>query len=329
MSEEEQTESIVDALRASFDEISETEETETEESAEAQPEEYVEEDAPVEAQAESEEEEATEEPSDDEEPETVFQAPEHWSSELREQFDSLAPEAQQVLLERDKEFQRGYQEKAEGIAAIQQAIEPWKQVLAQRGITEDQAIRTLFAAQHQIESDPVNGILMLARNFGVWDQLQSQFTPNTDDDFTDPEVKALKQQLAELQSQIVQTNQGIQQQQTSGAQEELNKFVNAVDESGKPAHPHFDKVRELMAPLVSQGKSLEDAYKETVWSVPEYREQALKPKPQSEAEKAQKVKKAKKASRAIQQDGTAKSSDSSDESLSIDGELRQAWKELA
>ena len=53
-----------------------------------------------------------------------------------------------------------------------------------------------------------------------------------------------------------------------------------------------------MAPLVGAGKSLEDAYNETLWTIPDYRKsqleaqrkQALK---KTEAERAEKAKKAK------------------------------------
>lgn len=326
---EEQTESIVDALKASFEELSDEGETETPEVEATQDDPEPE----VEAEAEEHSEEGTldaeaEEDNEEEEPVTVFQTPEHWSSDDKAVFEQLPDEAKELVLARDASFQQGYQEKAQTIADIQQAIEPWKQALAQRGVTADQAIRALFAAQHQIETDPVNGILQLAKNFGVADQLQAQFTPNTDDDFTDPEVKALKQQLAELQGQLNQTAQTFNQAQTNTAQDELNKFTQAVDDKGNLTHPHFDKVRSLMAPLVNEGKSLEEAYSETVWSVPEYREKALKPKPVDEVEKAKRVKKAKKASRAINQDGTAKSTDA-DETLDVKSELQQAWKQLA
>ena len=244
---------------------------------------------------------------------------------MREQFSSLTPEAQEVLLARDKEFQKGYQEKAQAISAISQAIEPWKEVLAQRGITPDQAIRTLFAAQHALETKPLDGILQLAQNFGVMDQLQKRFVPDTDDDFADPEVKALKAQIDDLKSQINQTQEGFKTQQTQSVQEQLNQFKSAVDEKGNPKHVHFDKVKHLMAPLVGQGKTLEQAYSEVVWSVPEFRESQLK-KPNDEVDKARKVKQAKRASRSIKQDGKAKSTEA-DDPISIGDDLRLAWKQ--
>ena len=142
---------------------------------------YVDETETVEDDAQ--EVEATED-GDGQEPE-VFQAPEHWTSEQKETFGSLDAKAQEILLQKDKEFQQGYQEKAKGIAEISQAVEPWKQMIAERGLTEGQAIRALFAAQAQLERDPVNGILQIAQSFGIADQLKERFSPNTDDDLSD------------------------------------------------------------------------------------------------------------------------------------------------
>ena len=81
----------------------------------------------------------------------VFQAPAHWSSEEKEQFSSLAPEAQEFLIEKDKQFQQGFQERAQEKSDLEAALEPWKQTIAQRGMSEADAIRTLFATQAQIE----------------------------------------------------------------------------------------------------------------------------------------------------------------------------------
>jgi len=318
MTEEVQEQSISELLSEAMSET--TEETEAEEVSTP-----TDESEPVE-EADAEEPVEAEEDSEGEEPETVFQPPEHWSSDEKAQFSALPPEAQAILLERDKHFQSGYQERVQSISDIESAIEPWKQHLAQRGVTADQAIRNLFAIQAQIESNPADGILWLAQNYGVLDQLKTQFAPDTDGDFIDPEVKALNDKIAKLEGLINQTNQTVQQAQTSTAQEQLNQFVSAVDADGKKVHQHYDAVRELMAPLVAQGKSLEDAYAETVWTVPEYREaQVAKPKV-NEVEKARKVKQAKKAARGINQDGTAKSTES-DEELSIADGLKLAWKQ--
>ena len=174
---------------------------------------------------------------------------------------------------------------------------------------------------------------MLAQRFGVLDQLQQQFVPDTDDDLADPQVKALQKQVQNLTSQLstFQTETQTAQQQT--LQDQLDSFKNETDSDGKLVRPHFDQVRGLMAPLVNEGKSLSEAYEQVVWSVPEFREAQIKSKSEAEKkedelEKARKVKQAKKAANSIKPTGKESPADEEAE-LSLGDDLRAAWKELA
>lgn len=335
------TELVIDSLREAWKEEAKGES----EPLEAAPEpEDSEPELEVEAEDDSEEvslegaefdevEAAAEEDDEDGEPEEVFQPPEHWSSDEKETFKSLTPEAQQILLNKEKQFQQGYQERAQSISDIEKAIEPYKQTLAYMGIDEGTAVRTLFSTYQRMMSDPANGILQLAQQFGIMDQLRQQFAPDTDDEFVDPEIKALRQQVQELQGNLGQ----FQQQTVIGQQQELlsqiESFKAQKDEKGTPVHPYFDQVRQQMAPLVQQGKSMEEAYNEVVWTVPEYRDKHLKTvqskrKNESAQERAKRVKAAKKAATANKTSGKSQA-DADDDSLTVKDELRAAWSNLS
>lgn len=322
MATDKETDAVVDILR---EEMLSSADPETAELADVPDD--SDQDAEVEAEA------AATETTDDEEPEEVFQAPEHWSSDEKEQFRSLSPEAQRILVEKDKQFQKGFQERAQSKSDLEAALEPWKQQIAQRGMSEADAIRTLFATQAQIEQDPVNGILMLAQRFGVLDQIQQNFAPDTDDDLDDPQIRALRNELRDVKSQLTNFQSMSESERQQHLQTEINNFKNAQDETGALKHPYFDNVRHLMAPLVQQGKSMDEAYNETVWSVPEYREQQLKvrnerKKEDDELAKARKVKDAKKAANSLKPSGKEDPA-SEDAELSLKDELSAAWKELA
>ena len=321
---DEVTESIADALTQAMAEA----ETETEESTETVEASGISEEATEEIAEEEVELEAVEEDDDGEEPETVFQAPEHWSSDERTQFDSLPPEAQEVLLARDKSFQTGYQEKAQSISAITDAIKPWEQSLAQRGLTPEQAIRTLFAAQHQLDTDAVGGILQIAQNYGVLDQLQAKFAPETDDDdLVDPQFKALQQEIQDLKSQLTQTTQGIQQQQNQTVQQQIESFQTAVDDKGELKHPHFEEAMPMILAAVQSGDALDAAYDKAKWSVPAYRDSLVqKESEKTVAAKAKKVKQAKRAARGVKTNGKADPEEGS-EVLSLKEDLEEAFRQ--
>jgi len=269
--------------------------------------------------------EAEEDGQDAEPQEEVFQAPEHWSSEHKESFATLSPEAQQILIARDAEFQKGYQERAQGITDIQSAIEPWKQTIAQMGRSEADAIRTLFATYSSLVNDPLNGIQNLAQSFGVLDQINA---PDTDDEYVDPELKALRQQVQGLQGQLQQFSTTQQQAAQSDGQRMIDDFKSAKDAEGNLANPYFDEALPLITSLVQQGKSLEDAYNEAKWTVPAYRE-ANTPKAEvklTAEQKAAKVKKARQASNTVKTP-KGQTPDTQEKSLSLQDELTAAFRE--
>jgi len=323
---EELTESIAEALQASFNEAeTDTESVEAEAAqgdseAELVAETVDGEDTPIE---ENEVAVEAEEDTQDAEPARVFQAPEHWSSEHKEQFAALDPSSQELVLARDADFQTGYQERVQGITDIQSALEPWKQTIAELGLSEADAIRTLFATYNTLRTDPLSGIQNLAQNFGVLDQLN---VPETDDDYTDPGVKALQSQIAGLQQQLQEVGNYQQQAVRSEGQRMIDNFKSEKTADGKEAHPYFEDALPLITSLVSQGKSLEEAYSEAVWTVPAYRE-ASTPKAGLTAEqKAAKVKQARKASNTVKT-SRSDSPGSQEKVMSLEDELTAAFRE--
>jgi signal transduction histidine kinase len=279
------------------------------------------EDTPIEQNAAPAE---AEEASEDAEPETVFQAPEHWSSELKEQFAALDPTAQEILLARDKEFQTGYQERAQSVADLQKAFEPYQQVIAQMGVSEAQAIRSLMSTYSQLLQNPLDGIRGLAQNFGVLDQLVA---PDTDDLFIDPNTKALQQEISSLKNQITNLSQTQQQTAQERGYQMLEDFRSAKDDKGQPLRPYFDDALPLINSLVQQGETLEAAYEQAKWSVPAYREsQAAQKSEPSEAERLKKVRQAKKAAEAVKPSG--KAPEAPQKELTRRDELAEVWNEL-
>jgi hypothetical protein len=200
--------------------------------------------------------------------------------------------------------------------------------LAQRGLTPEQAIRTLFAAQHQLDTDAVGGILQIAQNYGVLDQLQAKFAPETDDDdFTDPGIKALQQEIRDLKNQVTQTTQGIQQQQTQTVQQQIESFQNAKDDKGELLHPHFEDAMPMILAAVQSGDDLASAYDKAKWSVPAYRESLeQKTTEKTEAAKAKKVKQAKRAARGVKTNGKADPEEGV-EALSLHDDLAEAFRQ--
>ena len=125
-----------------------------------------------------------------------------------------------------------------------------------------------------------------------------------EDKYVDPTIKGLRSDLEQTRRELASLKQGTSQQTVSTLTAQVNAFKDSRDEQGGLKYPYFERVRTLMAPIVDTGKSLDEAYQEVVWSVPEYREsqeKASREKTSKEAaekaekDRASKVKKAKDA----------------------------------
>ena len=106
------------------------------------------------------------------------------------------------------------------------------------------------------------------------------------------EIDALNQRLSAFERQQQDTLREKVSTALSVAETRLKAFTEAKDAEGKPAHPHFDRVRRQMALAVQTANaagetlSLEDAYDRAVWADPELRQQLTAAQTRAEATKA-------------------------------------------
>ena len=203
--------------------------------------------------------------------------PDRWSAEWKTQFASLPREAQQVLLERETEYNKGFTQTSQEAAALRKQYEPLEQVLGPRrqnwqmqGMNETQAVGQLLAISDYADKDPAGFIQWFAQQRGInlsgQTGQQPEGQPPTEQaqtpgpDYVRQEIQAFKQSL-----------------EAEKVQQEINTF--------KEGKEHFDTVRPHMSALMQSGAatSLQDAYDQAVWANPTVREQILATK-QTEAE---------------------------------------------
>lgn len=230
--------------------------------------------------------------------------------EVREQLAKLPPEAQKAFVERLREVEAGYNRKhaqvdrmVQGYQAIDQAVMPHMQTLQQRGIQPHEAIGALLNADAYLERDPVGGLLWLMQSKGIsLDQL-TEAAGNSAQYQVHPMVE---QRLAQIESMF----QMQQRQQQEARQRQLladvASFANEVKD-GSATHPHFEKVSNLMRPIVeylrqeqpdaSNYEILKQAYEQAVYAHPETRSLSIQAQLERErqAEQVAKQQQAEKA----------------------------------
>ena len=268
------------------------------------PEQQPEADEPDEA---NDDDEADDEPAEAAELEAL-PAPNHWPKDFAAKFEALDAPAQHMFMERYKDLEGDYTKKTQAISkykkrqdAFDEIMQPFKGDFERAGMDDVGAVRQLLAAHDYLRKDPANAINWLASQYGV-DIGAIGNDPALEDEFADPQVKALQQQVAQLTGFI--QNQQTQQQshEQASTQSFIDQFAQETDASGNPAHPHFETVRSVMGSLISSGNAtdLKSAYDMAVYANPELRQEELKrvAAKQSQAKvKTEAVQKAKKAQR--------------------------------
>jgi hypothetical protein len=131
------------------------------------------------------------------------------------------------------------------LAPIKEVLDHYKPLYEARGLPPAEAVRTLFAAQHALQTQPYEAIQALARDFGVdltkFAPQQAQHAPG------DPNYAALMQKVQQLEGTIVQREQAAEQAAAAQINQTIQQF--AAD----PKHSHFPAVRSMMGALMQAG----------------------------------------------------------------------------
>ena len=306
-SAEEHKQSLRDSLTAALSGEELPEVTEVKEEVVAETAEPTEEETAVEEEV-AEEEVAAEEPVVEEKPLEALEAPKHWAKEFKERFEKLDPNGQHLFMSRYKDLEADYTKKTQNLAqyrkrneALDEIYGPYKDDFQRAGMDEVAATRQLLAAHKYLKEDPEQALKWLANSYGV-DLGEVTGDAPQDDEYTDPQIKSLQQQVAQL-SGFIQNQQRTQQQnQVDSTQSIIDQFAQAKDEQGNIKHPHFESLRDTMGVFINSGKAkdLDQAYEMAIYSDPKLRAEMIEDQGRAEQKKqgtTNAVKNAKKVQR--------------------------------
>lgn len=311
-------------------EISETEEADTlPEPPEPEQQEETEEVAETEVEETAEEEKK---------PLEAIVPPQHWPKDFKESFEKLPVEAQHLLFDRHKELEGDYTKKTQSVAkyrkrqeAFDEIMKPHMDDFSRAGMDEVGAVRQLLAAHDYLRKDPRQAIQWLAKNYGV--DMSEVGIDSTEEDYADPEVKALKQQVAQLQGFLQNQQQTQMQSVQQNTQSMIDQFATEKTADGSPKHPHFDSVRDRMGVLIqgNQAPDLATAYDMAVYADPKLRQSLMDnyaaTKTQTKV-KTEAVAKAKKAQRSTVRGNAAPAEKALPGNMSVRDTILNSIKQL-
>ena len=238
----------------------------------------------------------------------AISAPKHWPKEEQEIFNAWDANVQHQVMDRYKAMEGDYTKKTQALAKYKKRNEsldeiygPFRDDFQRAGMDEVAATRQLLAAHKYLREDPQQALKWLAQSYGVDLKAVNDDTA-IEDEYADPQMKAMQQQIAQLQGTITNQQQQAQNMQKQEVQAMIDNFQTAKDADGNLKHPHFDVVQNQMSGLISSGvaKDIESAYDMAVYANPETRAKVLEEKVKNETKqevKAEAVQKAKKQQR--------------------------------
>lgn len=197
-------------------------------------------------------------------PAEVITAPNSYRQEFKDSFNTLTPEWQKYLNEREKEYQQGLSKARNNYSWIDKFYNDRKDVLTQQGYKNVQDyLETLDGIAKSLDSDPATTLAKLSSMYGVSSQ----------DDTLQRQLNAQNQEISQLKGYL-------QSQENERVKNEYDNFVNAKDEAGNPLHAYFEDVKSEMQTLLQAGlaKNFDDAYNQAIWRVEDVRNKLLEAK---------------------------------------------------
>lgn len=180
--------------------------------------------------------------------------PSSWKKELEPQWETLTPELQSYVNQREREYQTGvstYKTEADRAKGVMEAVAPFEQILQQHNIPVSQWITNLGRAHHTLATGSPQDKVALVANIirannvdgNALFQILSGQQP----------MPPAPQQQAPAQPQITQQDIDARIQQAVTArevQQAYKAFTEAKDEKGNPKYPHVEAVKGTMAGLL-------------------------------------------------------------------------------
>ena len=233
---------------------------------------------------EEEEAEVTSETEEEitEQVEDALAAPENWSEDIRDAFSKADPTTQQVWLDQQKEFQRGFNTVSQEAAELRRGEEKFRDVQdvldqvipawQSQGMSPAQGLGQLVQLGMAYASNPQDTILHLAKMAGLdINDIGKDAPYRTSDDIQRDET------ISQLQARLNHFENTAQSGRVESLESEINAFQAETDAEGNLAHPFFAESMGNIQNLFQRGfnGTLQEAYYYHVFQTPELRQKMM------------------------------------------------------
>lgn len=221
---------------------------------------------------------------EEKEPQTeAIRIPPSLPAAVKAQWSDLKPEVQQAFHKLEETVQTAKAEwgrKGERLNRYDEIIGPHLDRWRMAGLDEFSGVQSLLAAQQLLDRNPTDGLLQIARSYGLTPQhlVQAFGLPQTSAPQPGAEGHSAPTAMPDLQAALRPVVEPLMQQVQTLQQrleaEKMSAATRAIEEfASQDQNKYFDNVREDVAVLLESGraKSLQEAYDMACWANPEVR----------------------------------------------------------
>lgn len=220
-------------------------------------------------------------------PETTsraIDAPQSWSSDMRSEWASLPPKAQEYILQRERQAHETISRQGQVVKAFEpigEVINHFAETFKRNDLHPAEGFARLLEVENRLAHDAVGTVVDIARAYNVDPQeLIAQLAQaygvqqSQDASAASPEINRLKQALMQTQDQVRQLSSGFSAQQQQSEQAMRAALQSEIDDFAKDK-PHFNRVALEMANQIKadQTMGLAEAYDLAVYKDKELRAQ--------------------------------------------------------
>ena len=222
-----------------------------------------------------------------------IQAPKHWSTARKADFAKLPADAQKFVADGYAQLEREHSQRLQALQPhlkLAETAQKWGTYLHQIGVDGATALNAMLTAEAKLRlgtpAEKKAALQKLATDYGI--PIEAPQQGEQQQEYVDPQVQALRQQLAQQEQWIQRQTQNQQQawrdqqkQHRNGLVTQIASFADEKDGAGNPVHPHFEDVADDMAILAEAEQAagrkvdLKTLYDKAVWSNPQIRQRML------------------------------------------------------
>lgn len=203
---------------------------------------------------------------------TADKPPSSWTPKARERWNEIDPELRQEIIRREEAAVNGVRRLQEQFAPVEkfiQKLNPLMQDLLQNNIPVEEHVTRVLTAERGLRAPDIpsrfQALLSLADQYGI--PLRDVVNASVGQQVLAPPQTPQQVQLPpEIAQEVAYVRQYREELQNQALDTKINSFASQ--------HEFFDDVRYQMGQLIATGvaQSMEDAYEQAVWMVPEVRE---------------------------------------------------------